>query len=433
MPAHGRAHRSTHAVSHSGYDGGMDQNTSQKSASSGPSIAADAYAQRRRALLESLDGALGVLFAGDAPADDLSAWRPHPHFEYLTGVTDEPGAILLLDPSHPIESRRAALFLRPLDPEKEKWDGYRAEIGQVLRDRTGFAALFRHGHFPRFLSEAARRCRTLACLHPLAWHTQPVSPDLALFQKVCERVPDARIIDRTHLIVTMRSIKSDDEVAMIRHAVKITAESFREVRQMIEPGKSEFDVQIALEHGYKVRGSSGAAYGSIVGSGLQSTVLHYHANNGPLHDGDLVCIDSGARWGGYGADITRTYPIGGRFTDRQREIYDVVLAALEAATNAVRPGVTIAALDAAARKIIQDAGFGDFFIHGIGHHLGLETHDANPDLPLANGNVITIEPGIYLPAEGIGIRLEDDVLVTPTGFDNLSEAIPRRAQEVERQ
>ena len=399
--------------------------------SSARTISLDSYARRRRALLETLDGSVGVLFAGDAPSDDLTSWRPHPHFEYLTGVTDEPGAMLLIDPSHPVESRRVALFFRPLDPEKEKWDGYRAEIGQQLREETGFPALFRHGHFPRFLHEAVRRCRSLACLHPLAWHTQPVSPDLALFRQVCDRVPGTQITDRSDLIVTMRSIKSEEEVQMIRRAITITGESFAAMRRGIRPGRTETDLQIELEYAYRSRGSSGPAYGSIVGSGLNSTVLHYHANNAPLREGELVCIDAGARWGGYGADITRTYPISGTFTKRQREIYTVVLEALEASTAAVRPGVTIAAIDAVARKIIQDAGYGDFFIHGIGHHLGLETHDANPELPLAAGNVITIEPGIYLPAEGIGIRLEDDILVTAAGNENLSLAIPRAIEEVE--
>jgi len=396
-----------------------------------PTIPLDSYAGRRRDLLEKLDGSVGVVFAGEAPTDDLTDWRPHPHFEYLTGVTSEPDAVLLLDPSHPIESRRAALFLRPLDPEKEKWDGYRTEIGQVLRERTGFPALFRLSYFPRFLSEAVRRCRSLACLHPIAWHTQPVSPDLALFKQVCDRVPNTQIKDESRLIVQMRSMKSEEEVAMIRHAVSITAESFAELRPHIKPGNNERDLQIRLEYGYRTRGSSGPAYGSIVGSGLNSTVLHYHANDAPLQKDELVCIDSGARWGGYGADITRTFPVSDAFTSRQREVYTVVLEALEAATAAVRPGVAMAAIDAAARKIIQTAGFGDFFIHGIGHHLGLRTHDADPDMPLAAGNVITIEPGIYLPAEGIGIRLEDDILVTAGGNENLSLAIPRAVDDVQ--
>lgn len=390
------------------------------------------HAARRARLLESLGESVAVLFAGDpAGHGDHGDWRPHPHFEYFTGVTDEPGAVLVLDPTHPVEARRAALFLRPLDPELERWDGHRMEIGQPLRRKVGMQTVFRTTGLARFLAEAMRRTRVLACLHPLAWHDQPVSPDLALFRRISERVPDARIVDRTDLPNVFRSVKSDAEVAMIRRAIAITAESLADAAPQIRPGTNEFAVQARLEHGYRARGSRGPAYGSIVGSGFNSTVLHYRANAKDIEAGDLVCIDSGARWGGYGADITRTFPAGGTFSSRQRTVYDIVLAALHEGTAAVRPGATIAQIDAAARLVIARAGFADAFIHGIGHHLGLETHDANPDRPLEPGCVITIEPGIYLPDERLGIRIEDDILVTPDGHENLSAAIPRDATDIE--
>ena len=152
----------------------------------------------------------------------------------------------------------------------------------------------------------------------------------------------------------------------------------------------------------------------------------------PLADGELVVLDSGAKHAGYSADVTRTLPVSGRFTARQRELYDVVLRAQAAAIAAVRPGATLAQVDAAGRKVIADAGLGDAFIHGMGHHLGLETHDASPDAPLEVGAVITIEPGVYLPKEAIGIRIEDDVAVTEAGHEVLTPSIPRTADEVER-
>ncbi|HWB20431.1 MAG TPA: M24 family metallopeptidase, partial [Phycisphaerales bacterium] len=173
------------------------------------------------------------------------------------------------------------------------------------------------------------------------------------------------------------------------------------------------------------------AFNTIAGAGLNSTVLHYRANDQPVRDGDLICIDSGAKWQGYSADITRTVPANGKFTKRQREVYEIVLEAQLAAIAAVRPNATIASIDAAARKVIINAGLGDAFIHGTGHHLGLETHDSNPDQPLKPGCVITIEPGIYLPDEKIGIRIEDDVLVTKSGREVLSAAIPKKSKDIE--
>ena len=149
-----------------------------------PTIPLTEYAARRRRLGTQLRKTLGLVMAGE-PTDPLhDTFRPHPHFEYLTGVTDEPGAVLLLDPGHPVEARREVLFLRPLDPEVEKWDGYRLEVSQTLRDRTGFKAVFRTTHLPRFLTEAVRRSRSVACLHPFATYDRPVSPDHALFGRM---------------------------------------------------------------------------------------------------------------------------------------------------------------------------------------------------------------------------------------------------------
>jgi Xaa-Pro aminopeptidase len=218
---------------------------------------------------------------------------------------------------------------------------------------------------------------------------------------------------------------------MIRHAAEISAAAYADVLRTTWAGRNEFALQETIEHGYRSRGSRGPAYGSIVGSGINSTVLHYRANDRDIEDGDVICIDSGARWGGYGADVTRTIPANGRFTERQRELYDIVLAALEAGIAASRPGVTLKEIDAAARKVIADAGYGDAFIHSIGHHLGLETHDTCGQGPLAAGAVITIEPGIYLPAERIGIRIEDDIVIRDGEAENLTAHIPRTAEAIE--
>jgi len=389
---------------------------------------------RRTRLRDALKKSAALVFAGESAGHGDTPWRPHPHFEYLTGIIDEPGAILLLDPGNAVETRRDMLFLRPLNPEVEKWDGYRMEVSSALRHKTGFKTIFRHDKLPMFLGEAARRNKSVACLHPLAQHTHPVSPDLIVFKQLAERIPGLKIEDQSDALAQMRSVKSKAEIAMIQRAIEITAKGFDKVVRAIKPGANEFDVKEAIEHAYRVNGARDLSFGTIAGGGINSTVLHYRADDQPLNDGDLIVIDSGCKWNGYSADITRTYPINGKFTRRQREVYEVTLQAQLAAIKAVKPGARIAHIDEAARKIINKAGFGDHFIHGIGHHLGLETHDITPlgAPPLREGNVITIEPGIYIPQEKLGVRIEDDVVVTRTGAKVLSAQIPKSINDVER-
>ncbi|MHC4802272.1 MAG: aminopeptidase P N-terminal domain-containing protein [Planctomycetota bacterium] len=353
------------------------------------------YTSRRAKTFTALKGAVGVLFAGDYDVNSELPFRPHPHFEYLTGVVDEPSAVLLLDPGNPVEARRAMLFLAPLNPEREKWDGYRLEISKALRDRTGFETVFRTDLLPRQLTAAAVRAKRLACLHPPADYNAPVSADLELFRKVAERIPGVSIEDRSDVVVKMRAVKSRNETALIQQAIDITALGFEAMMRASRPGINEFDVQETVEHAYRSGGARVTAFPTIAGSGVNSTVLHYRANEKEL-------------------------------------AYEVVLKAELAAIKATKPGATFAQIDAVARKIITQAGYGDYFIHSIGHHLGLETHDASPEAPLKTGAVVTIEPGIYIPDEAIGVRIEDDVLVTKDGARNLSVKIPKTAAAVEK-
>jgi len=286
---------------------------------------------------------------------------------------------------------------------------------------------------PMLLKDVASRITQFATLMPAASVGEPISSDLSMWNEVISRTPNCQIADCTHVIPLLRSVKSRLEIKAIQDAVAMTANGFAAAFKFVAPGVNEFKVQATLEHGYAMAGGRGSAFPPIVGSGLQSTVLHYKENNQDLVDGDVVCIDSGAFYAGYGADISRTIPVSGTYSKRQKEIYEIVLAAEEAAIHAVKPGITLSELDAVARKIITKAGFGDYFIHSIGHHLGLETHDnCGPIAPLKSGAVITIEPGIYLPDEAIGIRIEDDILVTASGRKNLSKAIPKTVAEIEK-
>ncbi|MEC8559241.1 MAG: Xaa-Pro peptidase family protein [Planctomycetota bacterium] len=390
------------------------------------------FERRRRNLLKGLRGSVGLVFAGTGGGELRGGWRPDPGFEYLTGITDEPGAAILFDPSNRIESKQVTLFLRPLDPEVEKWDGARAPIDSELVKRYGIRSIVRTGRLPAMLATAVRRDKRMACLHQFATHDQPVSPDLEVFRKVAERVPGSTIEDRTELLARLRAVKSPAEQACIREAGRITALGFDEVLATMRPGMNEFEVQETLEHAYRSNGSRGPAYNTIAGSGFNGTVLHYGANDQPMQDGDLVVIDSGADYMGYAADVTRTFPVGGRFSKRQRELYSIVLKALDAAIARVRAGCTFQQIDKAARDIIVRAGHGDHFFHGIGHHLGLEVHDITPDQPLKQGAVITVEPGIYIAEERLGIRIEDDVVVTRDGCINLTRSIPRSIAAIER-
>jgi len=395
------------------------------------SIPLSEYIARRQRVLKELQGAVGVVFAGEGAPPLLGRWRPDFNFYYLTGLSNEAGAAVVFFPGADDPKRRCALFLRPLNAEMERWDGYRERIASPLKQRTGFETIMRSNALPAALTAAARKSKRLACLHPFAVYPATVSPDLAAFRSISERIPGVAIEDRTGLLPSMRSVKSQAELKLMGQAIAATAAGYEAALQVIRPGASEAQVARTLEQTYRDHGAEELAYNSIVGSGLRGTVLHYMDNSGPLEGGDLLVIDSGASFRGYAADVTRTYPVSGKFTAEQREAYEVVLASQKASIKAARPGARMHEVDAAAREVIEKAGLGDAFIHGIGHPLGLEVHDVNPDGPLSAGMVITIEPGIYLPERKMGIRIEDDVLITSRGNENLTAMIAKEAKEIE--
>ena len=389
------------------------------------------YRGRRERVLKSLEGAAALVLAGEGPPPLMGRWRPHSHFYYLTGITDEHGAALLFDPTAEDPRRRCVLFLRPIDPEADRWDMLREEIGSALRQKTGFDTVMRLSFLPRSLTQAARRARRLACLHAFAVYPAPVSPDLAVFRQVMERIPGVALEDRTMLLPEMRAVKSKAEAGMMSRAAEATAAGYDAVMRMIRPGVNEGEIAQTLERTYLQHGADGLAYNSIVGAGLNGTILHYHANSKTVEDGELIVIDSAAAYAGYASDVTRTFPASGRFTSEQRDVYEVVLRAQLAAIKAARPGAKMSDVDAAARAVIEKAGHGDHFPHGIGHQLGLETHDVTPDGPLKPGMVVTIEPGVYYQDRKMGVRIEDDILITARGNQNLTARIPKSAKDVE--
>ncbi len=398
------------------------------------------YAQRREQVLRRLKsgtgaagaGAAAIVFAGDNSAAHGGKWRPELNFLYLTGIEAEPGAAVLFDPSQPDPKRRCSLFLRPLNPEAEQWDGYRDELSSGLRSATGFEFIRRTTQLPMFALAAARRLKRLACLHPLSPHTAEIGPDLAVYRKLAERVPGVVIEDRSMLLPSLRAVKSAAELNLMRRAAEATAAGYAAAMRAIRPGVTELGVQRALEGAFVEHGADGVAYGSIVGGGINATVLHYVQNTEVLADGDLLLIDAGAQVAGYACDVTRTFPVSGKFSPEQRELYELVLKAQLASIRSARAGKRMHEVEEAARTIIDGAGYGDFFPHGIGHQLGLHVHDADPDAPLEPGMVITIEPGIYIPGRKIGIRIEDDVLITREAPKVLTADVPKAVDEIER-
>ncbi len=398
----------------------------------GLAIPVSEYAERRARVLDALDGAAAVVLAGQSPIADLplGGRRVDAFFWYLTGIDGETGAAILFDPSSEDPERRITLCLRPRDPELERWDGVRASMDSAYREQTGFSDLTRTDALPQRLTQAARRTKRLACLHPFALYASDVSPDLALFKKVCERVPTATMEDRTQLLISMRAVKSAAELSLIERAVAATVRGFEAAFKEVRPGADEAQVAQVMTAAFRAEGGE-PAFEPIVGSGLNGTILHYSANSKRIEQDDLVVIDYAASVGGYASDVTRTLPASGKFTSLQRSLYEVVLEANLAAIEAARPGATFTEVDKAARAVVTRAGYEDSYLHSVGHHLGVEVHDPAPDGPLLPGMVLTIEPGIYLPDAGIGIRIEDDILLTDSGARVLTEAIPKTTAALE--
>jgi Xaa-Pro aminopeptidase len=393
-------------------------------------VSSDEYAARRDTVLAALEGAAAVVLAGNAVALPRGRWTADPMFRYLTGLDHEGSAAVLFDPSAEDPARRITLFLRPRDIETERWDGARASLDSTLKGATGFSQTKRTPYLPGMLSEAARRTKRLACLHPFASYAADLSPDLEIFHKIAQRIPGVSIEDQTQLLPAMRAVKSPAELALIERAVVATAAGFDACLRAIRPGIGEKDLAGILVAAYHAHGCE-AAYDLIVGAGINGTVLHYSANDADIVEGDLIVMDCAAGYRGYASDVTRTFPASGTFTREQRDVYEIVLEAELAGIAAAKPGVTYTVIDTAARAVIERAGYGDAFIHGTSHPVGIEVHDVTPDGPLKPGMVITVEPGIYLPDLGFGVRIEDDILITDDGNRDLTAAVPKTVQAIE--
>jgi Xaa-Pro aminopeptidase len=393
-------------------------------------------------------------------------FRQDSDFWYLTGFP-EPDAVAVIDPAN----KRApyTLYVRPRNVEMETWFGRREGVEGAMKNH-GAAKAFSVEKFAADLPK-------LLDGHEKLYYR--FSVDKNLDQRILGYLSNQRqrrlktaypphtIIDPTIIIGEMRLHKTDEEVEHMQRAADIAAEAHVLAMQSVKPGMNEFQVESLIESYMRHHGASGVAYNSIIGGGANATILHYVENNRELNDGDLLLIDAGAEYKGYASDITRTFPINGRFTQAQRDVYDVVLDVQERCIEATKTGQTVKGrqelsielltegmrklglLKGKTQDLIKKKAYMKYYMHGVGHYLGLDVHDAGRyftdqtaknSRPFAPGMVLTVEPGLYIPPDdksaparyrGIGIRIEDDVLVTEEGNRNLTTKVPKHPEEIE--
>lgn len=393
----------------------------------------EVYRDRRRRLMERMKSGVAVVY-GPASVDRGATAAPIDRsgsdFTYLTGLADEAGAAVLLAPGE--RTYREFLFLAPVDPEYDRWEGARLLLGSELRRRTGFEKIGRIGALGPTLAQIAARSGEMRFIGPLASPDAAVPRELDLYGRVAARVPGTRIVNNHGLVHAMRLVKEPRELDLMRRAIAATDRGLRAAMRAARPGMREFELKNLIENEFRAAGARRLAFPSIVGVARNSAVLHYMGGDNEIRSGDLVLADIGAEFDGYAADITRTFPVDGRFTPDQRRVYETVLAAQQAAAARLRAGAVYEDLSLAATNVIEAAGHRDDFWHGLGHFVGLDVHDVGDTAqPLPAGAVLTIEPGIYLPERDFGVRIEDEYLVTASGNEHLSRAIPRTVAEIE--
>ena len=381
--------------------------------------------------MEALDGGIAILYGATESSDIVKGgFTQDSNFYYLTGVS-EPGAALILAPGE--HRYKETLYLKPRNPEIEDWDGRREPLGDALNEKLGFERVARTNRLPRDLTAMLQRSRKAVFLGPVVSASAPLPRELETLRDAQARVPESNLENMAELLPEMRRIKDDVEIELIRKAVDITGRGILAAMRSVEPGMLEFQLQSILENAYQMEGAQFLGFGTILAAGPNATVLHYGSNDQPIAESGLVLIDTGAAWQHYTADISRTFPVSGKFSPREKELYELVLKAADTAIANIRPGADHNTdLHEVAKSVLDEAGYAEYFIHGVGHFVGLDVHDAGDYAkPLEEGVVLTIEPGIYIPDEGIGIRIEDVVLVTKDGAELLSRDIPRTVEEIE--
>jgi Xaa-Pro aminopeptidase len=410
----------------------------------------------------------GIAIFPAAPAAVRNSDVEHPYrqdtdFYYLTGF-EEQQAVAVLTPNHP--EHRFVLFVQPKDREREVWTGWRAGAEGAKRD-YGADAAFTIDKLEEELPKLAEKTDRIY----YRFGGDPTFDErmigfMRLFQRQRQRegTGPTSLIDPAEMLHEMRLIKTPGELELLRRAIEITCEGHIAAMEALRPGVYEYQLDATLGYVFRKNGSPRCGYATIVGAGANATVLHYTTNNRRIEDGDLVLIDAGAEFGYYTGDVTRTLPAGGRFTGDQAALYQLVLDAQLQAIDTIRPGATfidphdrtvrvlteglvrLGLLEGEVDKLIEENKFRKFFMHRTSHWLGMDVHDAGPYKVgdewrrLAPGMVMTVEPGLYIAEDaedvdpryrGIGIRIEDDVLVTDNGHEVLSARVPKTISDIE--
>jgi Xaa-Pro aminopeptidase len=411
-------------------------------------------AHRRRLLAELPPGAVAVVHAADVlPTTGDGTLRLHPAGDlfWLSGIEQEE-SVLVLAPTATDPAAREILFIRRPSEHTSQWDGEKLSQDTAARI-SGITHV-------RWLADLPGALHGLLCECDSVWlnanehersATEVESRDLRMARRLIDRYPLHRYERLAPVLRRLRCVKDDAELDLVRRAIDITAAGLRRLATRLEPGVMEYELEAELVHEF-TRQRARLAYEPIIGSGPNACVLHYLDNTAPCRAGDLLLVDVGASVANYCADLTRTFPVSGTFTPRQRAIYEAVLRVLRSSIARATPGTGLREWKRAAqvqmagelvglgllteaeaaRDTPEEPACRRYFMHGLGHSLGLGVHDMAPfDGPLAPGWVVTVEPGIYIPEEGIGVRLENDILVTATGPVDLCGHVPIEPDEIE--
>ncbi|MCM3737017.1 aminopeptidase P family protein [Bacillus cytotoxicus] len=400
----------------------------------------------RKRLEETLpDKSVTILFAGQAPhksADYQYEFVPNRNFYYMTGI-DEANVIFVLKKVG--DTVEEMLFIEKADPVLEKWVGKtiskeEAEATSGIKTIT-YLDSFESSMARSFFSEQVEHVYLdLECREWAGTETRT----LAFAKHVKDRYPHLTIGNVYPNISELRVFKTDEEIEKIKEAIMVTKEGIYNVLKHAKEDQMEYELEAHFDFTLKSAGIKHHAFNTILASGKNATVLHYENNDSKINKGNLVLLDLGAQKDYYNADISFTFPANGTFSNRQKQIYNIVLKALRETTELMRPGLKFSALNEHTKKVFieeckkigliqEDSELSNYYYHGVSHFLGLDTHDVGSykDRVLEAGMVITVEPGLYIEEEAIGIRIEDDILVTENGYENLSKDIFRTVEEIE--
>ncbi len=405
------------------------------------------YAARRNALMKRIEGSIAVL-AGASDTRAYVPFRQDNNFYYLTGV-ETPDALLILDASQ----NRSILFLHPRDEELEKWEGPRLFAGPDARSKTGIDEVMELSRFGEELEkrksmiqamyvpfsplETAATSRDRALKHESARQNDPwdggQGRETTLENNLRARLGGVvSIKNLSPIIDDMRRVKDIQEIERLRNAGRVGALGLREAIRSTKPGMYEYQVAAIAEFVFLWHGAQGYAFFPIVGSGPNSCLLHSYKNRRMMEEGDIVIVDFGPDCNYYGSDITRTFPVSGRFSEEQAKVYRIALEAQKAGLETIRPGATFDSIAKAVRGVLDRYDYAKYLTHSVSHYLGMSTHDVGESKPFEPGVVITVEPGVYITEKNLGIRIEDTVLVTANGYEILSDGVPKEIDEIEK-